>query len=131
MREPSIIECRDSVKKGELSQTHISSSAFSGVTINNTSLLSAMNTLALESTCLYLRLYLLANFFIFSVSPDRANFTFTSVLPSFSIAGTRTRLLSSKSRAVVHIKTSFEAFSTNSLILEIIFERPLSDPESS
>ena len=97
------------MKKGEESQTAISSSASLEVTINKTSFLSAKKSLAFVSTCLALRSNLLLIFFTFSASPERTIFTLTFLL-NFSRAGTKTRDLSSKSRADVQIKTSFLLF---------------------
>ena len=103
------------MKKGELSQTPISSSEFGGVIINTNSFLSAKKILMPDSIIFALKLYLAFNFFILSDSPDKANFTFMFFFTAFSRTGTITRLLSSKSLTEVHMKTSFLAFSIDML----------------
>jgi len=116
------------VKKDDCSQIPISSSEFSGVTMNRISFLSEIKNLAFESIWRAFKLKRAFIFLIFSDSPERANLTLMFFLLSFSRAGIKTLLLSSKSRADVQIKTSFSVFSTNSLTLEIMLALPLRDP---
>src|SRR3989344_2290017 len=97
-------------KKGEFNQIPISSSEFSDVIINKTSVLSATKSRAFESEGFDFRLNLVLIFLILSGEPESMRFILIFFFAACSNAGSKTLDLSSKSKTDVQIRTSFFAF---------------------